>query len=207
MDIFLNFRTTYVNSRTNIEIVDPNKVALHYVKSIRFPFDILASIPFELFLKSDLENNDVNISDEESTFQYQLFGILKLIRLFRLGRIFTYMQMTAAFRTWFRIFSLIFGFLVIVHWVTCVWYILINTDESIELGWIPTKDLDMYKTNFYILDDLYQYCYVFHYSILLILGNEIAPVTLGQLIFASLVMLGGQIITAFIFGNMAALMS
>jgi hypothetical protein len=132
MDIFLNFRTTFVNSRTNIEIIDPTKVMLNYVTSIRFPIDILASIPIEIFLSSDLEQVDQEIEqDEDSTFKYQLFGILKLIRLFRLGRIFTYMQMTAAFRTWFRIFSLIFGFLIIVHWVTCVWYILVNTDESL----------------------------------------------------------------------------
>jgi hypothetical protein len=47
VDIFLSFRTTFVNSKTNIEIVDPKRIALNYVYSVRFPFDILASIPLE----------------------------------------------------------------------------------------------------------------------------------------------------------------
>ena len=47
IDIFLCFRTTYVNTKTNIEIVDSKKIALNYVNSVRFPFDILASIPLE----------------------------------------------------------------------------------------------------------------------------------------------------------------
>jgi len=50
LDIFLNFRTTYINPSTNIEIIDPYKVAKNYTKSIRFPVDVLASIPFEVFL-------------------------------------------------------------------------------------------------------------------------------------------------------------
>ena len=52
-----------------------------------------------------------------------------------------------------------------------------------------------------------QYSIVFYYAILLILGNDIAPVTLGETIFGSIVMILGAIVTAFIFGNMAALMA
>lgn len=50
LDIILNFRTTYVNPKTNLEIVDPMKVAMNYVNSIRFPVDVFASIPFEAFV-------------------------------------------------------------------------------------------------------------------------------------------------------------
>ena len=48
-DIILNFRTTYVDTSKNIEIVNPKRIATNYMNSIRFPIDILASIPFELF--------------------------------------------------------------------------------------------------------------------------------------------------------------
>lgn len=43
--------------------------------------------------------------------------------------------------------------------------------------------------------------------ILLVVGNECAPVTFSQTIFASSVIILGAIVTAFIFGNMAALMA
>lgn len=48
---------------------------------------------------------------------------------------------------------------------------------------------------------------VFYQAILLIVGNEAGPKTVGQTIYASIVVLTGAIITAFIFGNMAALMA
>ena len=47
VDIFLSFRTTFLNTKTNIEIVCPKRIALNYIYSVRFPFDILASIPLE----------------------------------------------------------------------------------------------------------------------------------------------------------------
>lgn len=50
IDIFLNFRTTFVNAKTNIEITDPTRIAKNYINSVRFPFDILASIPFDLVI-------------------------------------------------------------------------------------------------------------------------------------------------------------
>ena len=48
---------------------------------------------------------------------------------------------------------------------------------------------------------------VFYYAILLIVGNEAAPRDVYQTIFGSLVVIMGAIVTAFIFGNMAALMA
>jgi len=74
-------------------------------------------------------------------------------------------------------------------------------------NWIPPKDLDSGETNFYEVSEGYQYSYVFYYAILLLVGNESAPVTMGQTIFSSLIVIMGSIITAFIFGNMAALMA
>ena len=92
----------------------------------------------------------------------------------------------------------------LVHWLSCIWYVFVNDEEQ---SWIPTKDLDAYRTNFYDLSALNKYSIVFYYSILLIVGNECAPVTLSQTIYASGVMITGAIVTAFIFGNMAALMA
>ena len=48
---------------------------------------------------------------------------------------------------------------------------------------------------------------MFYYAILLIVGNEAAPRNVYQTIFSSLVVIMGAIVTAFIFGNMAALMA
>lgn len=80
---------------------------------------------------------------------------------------------------------------------------LVKTTDS----WLPPKDLDAGETDFYEIGNLRQYTVVFYYAILLIVGNESAPKSTEQTIFASLVVIMGAIVTAFIFGNMAALMA
>ena len=46
VDIFINFRTTYVDSSNEV-ISSPCRIAVHYIKTW-FIIDILAAIPFEL---------------------------------------------------------------------------------------------------------------------------------------------------------------
>ena len=74
-------------------------------------------------------------------------------------------------------------------------------------SWIPPKDQNQGYTDFYKYDNLRQYTVVFYYAILLIVGNESCPLTTGQTLFSSGVVIMGAIATAFIFGNMAALMA
>jgi potassium voltage-gated channel Eag-related subfamily H protein 2 len=48
IDIFINFRTTYVDPNNEHIISHPGKIALHYFKGWFF-IDALAAVPFELF--------------------------------------------------------------------------------------------------------------------------------------------------------------
>ena len=47
IDIIVNFRTTYINTKTAEEITTPNLIAFNYLKT-RFVIDFLATIPFDL---------------------------------------------------------------------------------------------------------------------------------------------------------------
>lgn len=143
-DIILNFRTTYINPKTNIEIIEPVKVAKYYLKSIRFPVDVLASIPFDLFIQ-------VDPNDEDTQFKLRLLGIAKLMRLLRLGRIITYMRVNASLKIGIRIFQLLMILIVLVHWLSCIWYLFVN-EGSGNHNWIPNKDMDAYKTDFFEKD-------------------------------------------------------
>jgi hypothetical protein len=49
VDIVVTFRTTYVNSLTNTEVMDGKRIASNYFFSSRFWIDLMASIPFEMF--------------------------------------------------------------------------------------------------------------------------------------------------------------
>jgi hypothetical protein len=54
---------------------------------------------------------------------------------------------------------------------------------------------------------LEKYSTVFYYMILLVVGADCSPVDFWETVYASLVIIIGSIVTAFIFGNMAALMA
>jgi len=108
VDILFNFRTIFVNSKTGIEITSPKKIALHYIFRGRFAIDLLASIPFELIVKIIMPN---------TSFSFKIFGLLKLVRLLRLGRIITYMRFKQSLKIGFRIFQLLFFLLLLVHWI------------------------------------------------------------------------------------------
>jgi succinate dehydrogenase/fumarate reductase cytochrome b subunit len=46
-DIIFAFRTTFINSKNGLEIVEARKIALNYIITGRFFVDLAASIPFE----------------------------------------------------------------------------------------------------------------------------------------------------------------
>lgn len=140
-DVILNFRTSFVHPKTGLEVVAPGAIARNYVCSNRFWVDLLASIPFEIFFPG------VNSST------LKLLGLLKLIRLLRLGRVIRYMKFKTGLKIGIRIFQLLFFLLLIVHWIGCIWYILVKETDS----WMPPKDLDAQHTNFYEISIFDQY--------------------------------------------------
>ena len=83
-DIIVNFRSCYVDSRTDELVDDPKKITKNYLKG-RFWVDLVASCNFDLIfliLAPDMGDNAVT----------SLFGMLKLVRLLRLGRMVTYLS-------------------------------------------------------------------------------------------------------------------
>jgi hypothetical protein len=50
IDIILNFRTTLINPMTNLEIIEPVKIASYYLQSSKFWIDFVSAIPFEMIV-------------------------------------------------------------------------------------------------------------------------------------------------------------
>lgn len=137
IDILLNFRTSYVHSKTGLEIMDAWSIAKNYVFGNRFIVDILSVIPLETLVTM--------IDPNTSASQLKLLGLLKLVRLLRLSRVIRYMKFKTGVKIGFRIGQLLFFLLLAVHWVGCIWYILISGSTS----WLPPRDLNWQSTNFY----------------------------------------------------------
>ena len=127
-DLILNFRTTYVNPKTTLEIVEPREVAKNYTFRGRFLIDLLSVIPFELLISEDMiEKAGGNKK------QFKIFGLLKLIRLLRLSRILTYMKFKQGLKVGIRIIQQLFLFFIVVHWIGCLWYLIVSIDKD----WVP----------------------------------------------------------------------
>ena len=133
IDIVLAFRTTFVNKKTGFEVIDSGLIAKNYVKGSQFWIDLLATIPFDLLYFAF-----VGQSDEDSSTQIKLLGLLKLARLLRLGRIIRYLNFKQGAVLGVKCVQLLSFLVLLVHWIGCIWYILIRDEGS----WVPPKDLD-----------------------------------------------------------------
>ena len=83
-DIVINFRSCYVDSRTDELVEEPKKITANYLKG-RFWVDLVASCNFDLIFM-------ILFPDMGDSALTSLFGMLKLVRLLRLGRMVTYLS-------------------------------------------------------------------------------------------------------------------
>uniref|UniRef100_A0A8C5U366 Potassium voltage-gated channel subfamily H member 6 n=1 Tax=Malurus cyaneus samueli TaxID=2593467 RepID=A0A8C5U366_9PASS len=200
VDIVINFRTTYVN--INDEVVShPGKIAIHYFKGW-FLIDMVAAIPFDLFLPSPLQTTT-------------LIGLLKTARLLRLVRVARkldrYSEYGAAV-----LFLLMCTFALIAHWLACIWYAIGNVERPYmehKIGWLDNlgdqigkryNDSDLSSGP--SIKDKYVTALYFTFSSLTSVGfGNVSPNTNSEKIFSICVMLIGSLMYASIFGNVSAI--
>jgi hypothetical protein len=195
LDIVLNFRTTYFSRKTGDEIHDPRKITRNYVFGGKFLIDLLASIPIDIIV-------DMLMGGASSL---QLFGLLKLTRILRLGRIIAYMRTKDDIKMTFKLIQLMIFLFGYVHLVACVWFIIVNIDAE----WMPPTDFVLYETEIYDSDVSiwWQYWISFYTSVFLLVGGEIGPRNSLDCSIASIMIICGAVITAVMFGEMAVLMT
>ena len=102
VDIFINFRTTYVNTKTGEEIWEPKKIAKHYVLGGKFWIDLLSSIPFDTL-------------PFESLSFLNVIGMLKIIRITRISKIIRHLNIRQETKTMLKTLQLLFNLLLYIH--------------------------------------------------------------------------------------------
>ena len=136
--------------------------------------------------------------------QFQLFGILKLIRVLRLNRIIMYLNLKQDIKASIKLIKLVFFLLMYVHFIACVWYYLINVKKE----WIPPLDYLWGWENqgaFFNKSGPYKYMVSFYTSCLFLFGNDLGARDNEQLFFISTVNIMGAIAQANLFGELAVL--
>lgn len=135
IDILVNFRSAYIDTKTGEEVREGWMVAYNYLHT-RFLIDFLATVPFDLMASFFFDSN--------SLF-FQLFGLLKLIRVLRLARIVTFLNLQDDTVVIFSIGTLIFFLIVYLHCYTCFWFFIVNSKKE----WLPPADYDHTITGIY----------------------------------------------------------
>ena len=97
--------------------------------------DLVASMPFELIgYIFGLDNQNL-----------RLVGMLKLVRILRLGRIISFLRTNPNFKFGLKILQILIIILLLFHWVNCYFAFVVLDDEI----WIPPKDVDFRHTELY----------------------------------------------------------
>ena len=187
VDIFVMFRTTYIDSDTGEEVFSSKKIAINYLRG-RFWFDLFATIPFDTIIE---------LIFSQTSKEFQLFGVLKLIRIARLNKIVTYLNVKEDVKIGLKLVKLLFFLSIYFHILGCIWFYMINQQKQ----WIPPLDTIYPATNFYHEGLWYQYWMSIYHAVLIETANDIAPrKETIQVVFCTLMILIGAVVNAYIFG-------
>lgn len=148
--------------------------------------------------------------DGAGTGNLNILGLLKalraprLLRLVRLLRVVKIFKIRPELRRWLqysrhanllRLVRLVLGFLVINHYVACIWYGAVASDE--------TKAQETSNN----ADPLHLYFASYYLSILVVMGQNITIYDDTEYIFCIFVMVFGAVLMAVVFGNVAILIA
>ncbi len=202
VDILLHFRTTIACDVSGEVIYQPHQIAKAYLKS-RFILDLLATIPFDNIFVSLLGRN---ISGKLS-----LLSLLKLFRVLRLFKVISYMNASESIKYSLKIFKMLFYLIMYIHCQACAWFYITNLDQtwhSIEYYLMKGSSADSHHS-FYDREQngiVYQYIFSLYFSVNILLGEEMLPVTSAQAVLVSIALLVGEFIHAHIMGTIAVVM-
>ena len=133
IDIIFNFHTSFVGPDGSV-IVDEKKIRQNYLRS-GFIIDVMACLPYDAL--NIFNTNDDELDPGSPPGYGNIFMILKVMRLFRLGRVARAMH--RFLESSFALLLLMLSFYVIVaHWFACVFYVIGMEDlkNGIEHGWL-----------------------------------------------------------------------
>ena len=191
MDVVVTFRSSYQNSRTGDEVFDCKLIAINYIKG-RFLIDILASLPLDFI-------SWIFLAEMDSTWMFQLFGLLKLIRILRLSRLIAFLNLKQDLKMQLKLGKLMFFLILYIHFQGCIWYFIVSQNKT----WIPPLDYLWIETELWEKNIWFKYWTSQYHSILILSGGDVGPRGPFQLFFVTYTILIAAIVNANIFGNLA----
>ena len=192
IDMLINFRTSYISTKTGEEIKDTYLIAKKYIFGGRFVIDFLSSIPFDKLAGAQ---NDI----------LPMLGMLKLVRVTRINVVIRNLNAKSDFKAFLKVLWLVFSLFLYNHVIACLWYYVIIVKEV----YIPNKDFiyggTSYVYEIYTGDMVRRYFICYYIAFYLISINEMCPKTELEMFISIIIMVISAFFIANIFGQMAVL--
>lgn len=190
VDIIVMFFTSFLDI-SGKEINDSLLIAKAYTKSRRFVTDFCSLLSLHPSL--------------------QLFGFLKMLRVFRLGSIIKRSTAAPLVKQIAELCKISFYLILWLHVSGCfLWYVLkiskdMTDDEGTPLMWYPPLNwLNFEDTT--LFDDemgfLYKYSMSFYYSVLILGSNELGPVNIIEMIYICVSLVLNLFISLFLLSDL-----
>jgi hypothetical protein len=155
MDMILIFNSAYLD--LDHVLHDERKdIAKSYIQGW-FLFDLLAIIPFDMFVSKDNANVNDLIRITRIGRMYRLVKLVRLLKLSKMvqsrGKFMAYLSL--AFKAQAKIVFYIFGFSIFIHILASLWALtsVLASDENLDNTWMKQypehNNFELYLTAFY----------------------------------------------------------
>lgn len=192
IDIIINFRTAFEHPKTGKLVTSWKSISLRYIVNGRFGIDLVASLPLEVVTLIPIDQRNL-----------KFLGMLKMVRLLRLGRMITFLKAYQKLKFSAKFGQLVFFLLLAVHWTSWAWYLVTSNHQT----WFPPKDIDSQTTIAFSGDFLSVYLLFYYYGLVSLTGGELLPSTSSELMVATLIIFSGTVLVGMIIGEFTSLLS
>jgi hypothetical protein len=208
IDIVVNFRTSFYDEDHQI-VLSAKVVAARY-RSGWFMYDLLASLPYHLvgaIVTFGLSGGAHTLT----------VAICKIPICMRLGRIWRKLDEISSVG-YFRVVLQMLGFIMVAHWVACLWWMIGETTYDASTGetsyqgksWllrVPEGSTKL-DTNLTVTPFSQQYMSSLYWSLTTLMKTPwVGPDTVEEKIFASLMVVLGATLFAMLLGNVTAMIN
>ncbi len=196
IDIVFNCSTSF--RRHGVEVLDRRICTKRYSRRM-MGIDLLASLPLDLLAWVLIGNGQV--------LGGSLVLALRLLRLLRIVRFFVILRRWEAF-SWsnpgfLRVVKFLISILILMHWMACAWFFTAFAVAFPADSWAVRAGIESSGAVAQYIRSLY-----WTITTMTTVGyGDITPARPAEYVFASLTMLMGASIYAFIIGSIASLLS
>lgn len=196
IDVILNCRTSFRDH--GVEVTDRRSCTRHYARRM-MPVDLLGSVPLDLIAWFLLGNGQF--------MGGSLVLALRLLRLLRIARLFVIFRRWEA-HSWtnpgfLRVVKILISILILMHWLACAWFFTAFAAAFPADSWAVRAGIENAGPTAQYIRSLY-----WTITTMTTVGyGDITPLRTAEYVFASMIMLMGASIYAFIIGSIASLLS